>query len=106
MGAKAMTYAGLAGVGDLIATCTSRHSRNRAVGERLAQGLGVEEAQAELGMVAEGVKTVEAVCALAERHRLEMPISRAVYDVIYLGKKPRECVEELMARGPAEEELD
>ena len=105
MGAKAMTYAGLAGVGDLIATCTSRHSRNRAVGERLAKGQAVDEAQAELGMVAEGVRTVEAVCALAQMHDLDMPISRAVYDVIYLGKDPKDCVEELMTRGPAEEEL-
>ncbi|MDP1808341.1 MAG: NAD(P)H-dependent glycerol-3-phosphate dehydrogenase [Actinomycetota bacterium] len=105
MGAKAMTYAGLAGIGDLIATCTSRHSRNRAVGERLARGQAVGEAQAELGMVAEGVRTVEAVCALAQTHDLDMPISRAVYDVIYLGKDPKNCVEELMTRGPAEEEL-
>jgi len=105
MGAKAMTYAGLAGIGDLIATCTSRHSRNRAVGERLARGQMVDSAQAELGMVAEGVKTVEAVCALARSRNLEMPISRAVYNVIYGGKDPRDCVEELMTRGPAEEEL-
>lgn len=105
MGAKARTYAGLAGVGDLIATCTSRHSRNRAVGERLAKGQPVDEAQAALGMVAEGVRTVEAVCALAETHAVDMPISRAVNDVIYSGKDPRDCVEELMTRGPAEEEL-
>lgn len=103
-GASLMTFAGLAGVGDLIATCTSRHSRNRAVGERLAKGQSAEEAQAALGMVAEGVKSTPAVCALAERLGVEMPISRSVYSVIHDGKDPRECVEELMARGPAEEE--
>lgn len=105
MGGRRMTYAGLAGIGDLIATCTSRHSRNRAVGERLAKGQGVDEAQAELGMVAEGVKTVEAVCALAGRERLQMPISQAVFDVVYKGKAPHVCVEELMTRDPAEEGL-
>lgn len=106
LGAKAMTYAGLAGIGDLIATCTSRHSRNREVGERLAKGQTVDEAQAALGMVAEGVKTVEAVNALAGTYIIEMPISRAVFDVIYRGKDSRDCVQELMTRGPAEEELD
>jgi len=105
LGGRQATYAGLAGIGDLIATCTSRHSRNRAVGERLARGQGVDETQAELGMVAEGVKTVEAVCALADRLGLQMPISQAVFDVVYNGKEPYVCVEELMTRDPAEEEF-
>ncbi len=105
MGAQPMTFAGLAGVGDLIATCTSRHSRNRAVGENIAKGLTVDESQAELGMIAEGVKTAEAVRELAERFQIEMPINQSVYEVIYLGKDPSKCVSELMNRGPAEEDL-
>jgi glycerol-3-phosphate dehydrogenase (NAD(P)+) len=103
MGADPGTFAGLAGMGDLVATCTSRHSRNRAVGERLARGLTADEAQAELGMVAEGVKTAESVRDLALRERIEMPLSLSVYDVIYRGKDPRECVQDLMSRGPVEE---
>ncbi|HEB12858.1 MAG TPA: NAD(P)H-dependent glycerol-3-phosphate dehydrogenase [Actinobacteria bacterium] len=105
MGARPMTFAGLAGVGDLIATCTSRHSRNRAVGEDIAKGRTVDESQAELGMIAEGIKTAEAVCELAERFQIEMPINQAVYEVIYQGKDPSKCVSELMNRGPAEEDL-
>lgn len=103
-GAVAGTFFGLAGMGDLVATCTSRHSRNRAVGESLAKGLDVQAAQAELGMVAEGVRTTAALRDLATSTGVEMPLSFSIYDVIYEHKDPLECVEELMARGPAEEE--
>jgi glycerol-3-phosphate dehydrogenase (NAD(P)+) len=105
LGANPLTFSGLAGVGDLIATCTSRHSRNRAVGQRLAEGRKAEQAQKEMGMVAEGVATVGAVCALARKMNLELPISQSVYEVIYGDKDPRQCVQELMSRGAAHEEL-
>lgn len=105
LGARPMTYAGLAGIGDLVATCTSRHSRNRAVGESVAKGLSVDEAQAEMGMIAEGIKTAEVIRSLGERAKLEMPITQSVFDVIYREKNPSVCVRELMNRGPAEEEL-
>ncbi len=105
LGARPMTYAGLAGIGDLVATCTSRHSRNRAVGESVAKGLSVDESQAEMGMIAEGIKTAEVIRSLGERFKLEMPITQSVFDVIYREKNPSVCVRELMNRGPAEEEL-
>lgn len=103
MGADRRTFAGLAGMGDLVATCTSRHSRNRAVGERLAQGESAVRAQEELGMVAEGVKTAETLRDLAALQHVDMPLAASVYDIIYRGKDPRTCVEDLMSRGPAEE---
>ena len=104
LGAASRTFSGLAGMGDLVATCTSRHSRNRAVGERLAKGQGVESAQAELGMVAEGVSTTAALKELMERAGVNMPLSLSVYDAVYRGKDPLVCVADLMGRGPAEEE--
>lgn len=104
LGAESRTFSGLAGMGDLVATCTSRHSRNRAVGERLAKGQDVESAQAELGMVAEGVRTTAALKELMERAGVDMPLSLSVYDVVYRGKDPLVCVADLMGRGPAEEE--
>lgn len=104
LGAEPPTFSGLAGMGDLVATCTSRHSRNRAVGERLAKGQDAESAQAELGMVAEGIRTTAALKELAERAGVDMPLSLSVYDVVYRGKDPLVCVADLMGRGPAEEE--
>ncbi len=105
LGARAETFSGVAGIGDLIATCTSRHSRNRAVGERLAQGKTAVEAEAGLGMIAEGVKTAPAVCKLADQARVEMPICTSVADVIYKGKDVEKCVKELMRRKHATEGL-
>ncbi len=104
-GAKNLTFAGLSGVGDLIATCTSRHSRNRAVGERLAKGVTLKTISRETRMVAEGVKTCTAINELAKKHGIEMPITGAVYRVIYKRKNPYDCVQELMSRG-ATDELD
>ncbi len=104
LGAESRTFSGLAGMGDLVATCTSRHSRNRAVGERLAKGQDAQSAQAELGMVAEGIRTTAALKELMEQADVDMPLSRSVYDVVYRGKDPLVCVADLMGRGPAEEE--
>jgi glycerol-3-phosphate dehydrogenase (NAD(P)+) len=82
MGGEPQTLAGLAGMGDLVATCISPQSRNRHVGEQLGRGRRLDEILAEMGMVAEGVKTVHAAVELADRHDLAMPISRAIHAVI------------------------
>jgi glycerol-3-phosphate dehydrogenase (NAD(P)+) len=103
MGARRETFAGLSGVGDLIATCTSRHSRNRAVGERLGKGESLAKILKEMRMVAEGVRTTKAVYQMALRHGIEMPITESVYQVLYENKNPRDCVEDLMKRGATSE---
>ncbi|MHB8245828.1 MAG: NAD(P)H-dependent glycerol-3-phosphate dehydrogenase [Acidimicrobiales bacterium] len=82
MGAEPATFAGLAGMGDLIVTCMSPHSRNRRVGEQLGQGRPLEEVLEDMQMVAEGVKTAELVLDLAERHALDLPICRAINQVV------------------------
>lgn len=102
-GARALTFSGLAGMGDLIVTCTSRHSRNRGVGERLGQGKKLEEVTRETRMIAEGVRTSEAVLKLAEKLGVEVPITKAVTQVLYEDKGPADCVGELMTRGPTDE---
>jgi glycerol-3-phosphate dehydrogenase (NAD(P)+) len=103
LGAKPITFSGLAGIGDLIATCTSRHSRNRAVGEKLGKGKKLEEILKESTMVAEGIRTSKAILSLAERHGTEVPITKNVVEVIYENKNPKDCVRELMMRGPTDE---
>ena len=98
LGASAETFYGLAGMGDLVATCTSRHSRNRAAGELIAQGRSAVEAEAELGMVAEGLTSAGALRDLARQEGVEMPITEQVCEVIYEGKDVERAVIELMAR--------
>jgi len=82
MGGKPATFAGLAGVGDLVATCTSAQSRNRHVGVELGKGRHIDEIIAGMFMVAEGVKSAPVVMALAERHSVDMPLVREVFDVV------------------------
>lgn len=103
MGASPLTFAGLAGIGDLVVTCMSRHSRNRYVGEQIGRGRPLEAVLAEMPMVAEGVRTTRAVHALAQHHQVEMPISTAVYEVLFAGKTPQQAVLELMTRSAKEE---
>jgi glycerol-3-phosphate dehydrogenase (NAD(P)+) len=98
LGARPDTLSGLAGLGDLVLTCTGGLSRNRRLGHALGAGHSVDEALAELHMVAEGVRTTQAACALAERAGVEMPIAQQMRAVLYEGKPPREGVEELMLR--------
>ena len=98
LGARPDTLSGLAGLGDLVLTCTGALSRNRRLGQALGTGHSVGEALAELHMVAEGVRTTQAACALAERAGVEMPIAQQMRAVLYEGKAPREGVEELMLR--------
>ena len=102
-GAQPRTYAGMAGMGDLVATCTSRHSRNRRAGELLAKGVPAEWIESELGQVAEGLTTAPALRGLAESKNLELPITAAVCDVAFGGMTPQAALAELMAREPTEE---
>ncbi len=98
LGARPDTFWGLAGMGDLITTCISRHGRNRAVGERLARGERLSEIQASTATVAEGVFTARSVYEKSQRMGLPMPISTEVYRVLYEHKDPRAAVTDLMLR--------
>jgi glycerol-3-phosphate dehydrogenase (NAD(P)+) len=99
LGADSMTFAGLAGLGDLVATCASPLSRNRTFGERLGRGETLDEAQAAThGQIAEGVKSCRAVLELAQHHGVEVPITEAVEAVCFRGLTPKELLERLMSR--------
>lgn len=98
MGAKPATFAGLAGMGDLVTTCFSPVGRNRSFGEAIGKGKTVEEALSVTHSVVEGVATTKGVIELARRHDVEMPITRGVYDVLFGNVGPREAIAELMAR--------
>lgn len=103
LGARADTFFGLAGVGDLVLTCTGELSRNRTVGLWLGRGKPLSSILAEMKMVAEGVRTTRAVRALARRHGVEMPITEAVYGLLYEGRDPRAVTQDLMLRELVEE---
>jgi glycerol-3-phosphate dehydrogenase (NAD(P)+) len=98
LGGRRETFAGLAGMGDLIATCSSTSSRNHRVGEGLARGKSLDEVVAEMKMVAEGIKTTRSVLDLAVRADVEMPIAQHVGQVLYEGVHPRDAVLSLMTR--------
>ena len=98
LGAKKETFMGLAGMGDLVLTCTDNLSRNRRMGLGLAAGKTVEEMQQEIGQVVEGVKAAKAVHEVAEKLGIEMPIVNQVYRILYEGLSPREAVAALMRR--------
>ena len=103
LGGRPETFAGLAGMGDLVATCTSVHSRNRFVGEQLGKGLRLDEIVRKMHMVAEGVKSVPAVIALADAHGVEMPIAREVYRVVHEGGTPLQAFRGLIRRQSGDE---
>ncbi len=98
LGSRPETFAGLSGIGDLVTTCTSRHSRNRHVGEKIGQGEKLEDILSAMHMVAEGVETTRSGYELARVHQVEMPITTEVYKVLFEGKPPLVAVEELMSR--------
>jgi len=102
-GAQSATLMGLAGLGDLVLTCTGPLSRNRQVGLKLAKGKTLEEIEAEMQMVAEGVETVRAVRQLASTSGLEMPITEQVHAVLYEDRDPRSAIDHLMARALVQE---
>ncbi|MFQ6001463.1 MAG: NAD(P)H-dependent glycerol-3-phosphate dehydrogenase [Anaerolineae bacterium] len=102
-GANPLTFAGLAGIGDLICTCSSRHSRNHWVGEELAKGRSLEDIQASMIMVAEGIYTTKAARKLARKYDVEMPITEEIYQALFKGKDPRLAVKEFFGRAPKRE---
>jgi len=105
MGGRPETFAGLSGMGDLITTCISKHSRNRFVGEAIAGGRTLEDILDSMVMVAEGVRTTRSVAELSKKMSLEMPICEQMNLVLFEGKPPREAIAELMLRDPRPEHV-
>jgi glycerol-3-phosphate dehydrogenase (NAD(P)+) len=103
MGGMRETFAGLSGMGDLITTCISKHSRNRYVGEAIASGRTLTEILETMVMVAEGVRTTKSVSKLSQRHSVEMPICEQMHMVLFEDKQPREAIADLMLRDPKPE---
>jgi glycerol-3-phosphate dehydrogenase (NAD(P)+) len=103
LGGRQETFFGLSGIGDLIATGISRHSRNRHVGEEIGRGRGLEEVLRGMVMVAEGVRTTRAAVEIAGKHDVDMPITSAVHDVLFSGRNPRDAIDQLMNRPPQDE---
>ena len=104
MGGQASTFAGLAGIGDLIATCASRQSRNRHVGEELGKGRTIEEIIAAMNQVAEGVKTSKVVMELGDKYGVDLPISREVFGVVHEGRTAQDAYRGLTRRPPGSEQ--
>jgi glycerol-3-phosphate dehydrogenase (NAD(P)+) len=98
LGAKPETFNGLSGIGDLITTCVSTHSRNRRVGEELAEGRTLDDILETMIMTAEGVPTAKAVYEYSQKHGIDMPITEQVYSVLYKRMPPEQAVTELMSR--------
>ncbi|MDQ0213705.1 glycerol-3-phosphate dehydrogenase (NAD(P)+) [Oikeobacillus pervagus] len=98
MGANPLTFSGLTGIGDLIVTCTSVHSRNWRAGNMLGKGQNLEEVLHNMGMVVEGVRTTKAAYQLSEKYKVKMPIAKVLYHVLFHNESPKEAVDELMAR--------
>lgn len=103
MGASISTFAGLSGIGDLIVTCTSMHSRNRRAGILIGKGKGLDETLAEIGMVVEGITTTKVAYELAKEYNVEMPITQEIYDVLYNDGSAKEAVYNLMSRARTNE---
>ena len=103
MGGQEKTFYGLTGLGDLIVTCGSQHSRNRRAGVMIGKGFSIEEARKEIGMTIESVDNIDVAYKLAKKYNVEMPIVNAVYDVLYNGLDPKTAVENLMTRTLKEE---
>ncbi|MFQ8989368.1 MAG: NAD(P)H-dependent glycerol-3-phosphate dehydrogenase, partial [Intestinibacter sp.] len=98
MGGEHNTFYGLSGLGDLIVTCLSEHSRNRKAGKCIGRGLSIEETKKEVGMTIESIDNIEVAYELAKKYNIEMPIVNTVYDVLYHNLKPMEAVTKLMTR--------
>lgn len=103
MGGSSKTFYGLTGLGDLIVTCGSEHSRNRRAGELLAKGYSIEEVKQHIGMTVESIDNIDSAYHLAKKYQVEMPIVETVYDVLYHGLDPKEAVNILMTRELKEE---
>lgn len=105
LGASQDTFSGLAGIGDLIVTCTSRHSRNRYVGYQLGKGEKLNDIVSRMEMVAEGVNTTKSVYKWSQKLQVDMPITEHVYNVLFENDNPKDAVYDLMTRDPKEEVL-
>ncbi|WP_128894456.1 NAD(P)H-dependent glycerol-3-phosphate dehydrogenase [Longirhabdus pacifica] len=103
MGGDSLTFAGLSGIGDLIVTCTSKHSRNWRAGYMIGQGKPLDEVLEHMGMVVEGIKTTEATYQIASNLDIEMPITTQLFQVLFQNKAPKLAVEDLMGRGRTHE---
>jgi len=103
MGAKLETFSGISGLGDLVTTCISRQSRNRFVGEQIGKGKTLKQIRGHMQMVAEGVSTAKSAHALSLKYKVDMPITKEVYRLLYLNKPPRQVVKDLMMRKSKEE---
>ncbi len=106
MGAQHDTFMGLAGLGDLVLTCTDNQSRNRRFGLNLGQGMSIDEAETSIGQVVEGKHNAKHVDSLAEKYQVDMPICREVYRIIKAEVKPLDAVDHLMGRPPKDESED
>ncbi|MFC1645780.1 NAD(P)H-dependent glycerol-3-phosphate dehydrogenase [Candidatus Omnitrophota bacterium] len=98
MGARRETFYGVSGLGDLVTTCTSLYSRNRFVGEQIARGKRLKDIKNKMQMVAEGISTTKAAYGLSKRHKVEMPITKEIYHVLYKNKSAKKAVSDLMKR--------
>ena len=103
MGAQRETFMGLAGMGDLVLTCTDNQSRNRRMGLKLAEGLSKDEIKQQIGQEIEGVRTAREAMRLAEKYQVELPIIEQVYKVLYENLSPQEAVRHLLERKPGSE---
>jgi glycerol-3-phosphate dehydrogenase (NAD(P)+) len=103
MGAKVRTFSGVSGLGDLVTTCISPHSRNRFVGEEIGKGKSLQQITEHMQMVAEGVPTAKSAFDLSLQYKVDMPITREVYSVLYKNKSPLKAVKDLMTRKKKEE---
>lgn len=105
LGADPKTFAGLSGIGDLITTSFSKHSRNRKVGEQIGKGRKLQETLNDMAEVAEGVPTTRAAFELSQKHKVSMPITHEIYRVLFEGKPPQQAITDLMIREPKPETL-
>lgn len=105
LGASQDTFSGLSGMGDLVVTCTSEHSRNRFVGYHIGKGKKLNEIISGMNMVAEGIKTTKSVCEWSNTLNVEMPITDAVYQILFENEDPKDLLYDLMTRNPKEEIL-
>ncbi|ARD49441.1 glycerol-3-phosphate dehydrogenase [Sporosarcina sp. P37] len=103
MGAGQQTFSGLTGLGDLVVTCTSVHSRNWRAGNLLGKGQSLEKVTEEMGMVIEGVRTTKAAYRLAQQFEVNMPLTEALYSILFGGIPPKQAVDQLMSRGKKQE---
>ena len=98
MGANPVTFSGLSGIGDLIVTCTSMHSRNRRAGILIGEGKNLDKAVEEIGMVVEGIRTTNSTYELAKLYNMDMPITKELYGVLFEGNDVTKAVSHLMVR--------